>query len=387
MPARDIPVRQASLREHNLAVVLRQVAASPQPVSRAAIAANSGLTRATVSAIVDELIAGGLVSFADESRTGVGRPAIGVSLKGTRPAGLGMEINVDYLATCVLDLAGTIRHREVVVADQRGKSPAQAFNSLAAAADRARAAAAAEGLLVSAGTVALPGLIEAMTVHIAPNLDWHQVPLPPALGDLPVSFGNEANLAAFGELHTSPLHSFIYVSGEIGIGAGIVVNERLFGGTRGWAGELGHVTVDPAGKPCRCGSQGCLEQYAGEDAIREAAGLPETASLLDRARKGSGKTLAALDQAGAALGIALASAVNLLDLPAVVLGGHFAPLAQWLRPAIEAELSQRVITARWSPPSIQASALGTDAAIIGAAHTVIQAIIDNPAGYLASARP
>jgi predicted NBD/HSP70 family sugar kinase len=387
MPARDVPVRQTSLRAHNLALVLRLVAASPAPISRAGIATASGLTRATVSTIVDELIAGGLVGFADESRTGVGRPAVGVTLTGTRPAGLGMEINVDYLATCIIDLAGTVRHREVVLRDQRGRAPAAAWEALTYLASRALAAAAGQGLVVHSGAVALPGLIEDSVVHIAPNLGWHRVSLPQRIGDLPVDFGNEANLAAFGELHACELSSFIYVSGEIGIGAGIVVDSELFSGTRGWAGELGHVTVDPAGKPCRCGSQGCLEQYAGEDAIREAAGLPDSAKLLDRATAGDDATLAALGRAGLALGVALSSTANLLDLPAIVLGGHFAPLSEWLCPPIEAELRQRVLTARWSSPLIRSSVLGAEAAVIGAARTVTQAIINDPARHLASIRP
>ncbi|WP_203910394.1 ROK family transcriptional regulator [Rhizocola hellebori] len=387
MPARDLPVRQTSLRAHNLALVLRLVAASPTPISRARIAGASGLTRATVSTIVDELIAGGLVDFADESRTGVGRPSVGVTLAGTRPAGLGMEVNVDYLATCVIDLAGQVRHREVVLSDQRGRSPAAAWEALAAPAARALAAAAAQGLVVHSGAVALPGLIEDAVVHVAPNLGWHRVALPARIGDLLVDFGNEANLAAFGELHACELSSFLYVSGEIGIGAGIVVNSELFRGTRGWAGELGHVTVDPAGKPCRCGSRGCLEQYAGEDAIREAASLPDAAELVDRAKAGDEATLASLGRAGLALGVALSSTVNLLDLPAVVLGGHFAPLAEWLCPPIEAELRQRVLTARWSSPLIRPSVLGAEATVIGAARTVTQAIINDPARYLASIRP
>ncbi len=389
---RDVPVRQQSLREHNLALVLRLVAASPAPISRASIATATGLTRATVSTIVDELIAGDLVGFAgdsrsDESRSGAGRPAVGVTLAGTRPAGLGMEVNVDYLATCVIDLAGQVRHRELVRSDQRGKSPSAAWEALTGPASRALRAAAAQGLTVAGGAVALPGLIEDSIVHIAPNLGWHRVRLPQRIGELAVGFGNEANLAAFGELHACDLSSFIYVSGEIGIGAGIVVASELFAGTRGWAGELGHVTVDPVGKPCRCGSQGCLEQYAGEDAIREAAGLPDAAQLLERAITGDDATLTALSRAGQALGVALSSTVNLLDLPAVVLGGHFAPLADWLRPPIEAELRQRVLTARWASPLIRPSVLGADATVIGAARTVTQAIINDPASYLASTRP
>jgi predicted NBD/HSP70 family sugar kinase len=435
MPARDLPARQRSLREHNLAVVLGQVASSDQPVSRASIAAQTGLTRATVSTIVDELIAGGLASeVSPPPRNGAGRPASGVVLAGATPAGLGMEINVDYLAVCLVDLAGTIRHRESLPTDQRGRLPEQAWGDLAKLARSALCAAHDQGLTIAGATVALPGLVSGGVVKIAPNLGWLDAAIPSTLEGLPVTAGNEANLAALGELHASGVQSFVYVSGEIGIGAGIVVNGFLFGGTQGWAGELGHVTVDPAGPPCRCGSHGCLEQYAGEDAIRATAGLPATsptspspssanprpgsgvwsaaagtapgaslsdrasalhaesagglslARLAERAAAGDEPLHAALREAGAALGIALANAVNILDLPVVVLGSHLSPLTPWLKEPIEQELARRVLTSRWSQPTVQASILGADAAIIGAARTVTQEIITNPARYLASHR-
>lgn len=117
-------VRQGSLRELNLAVVLRRIATTGRPPSRAEIAADTGLTRATVSAVVDDLIAGRLVTEADPApRTGAGRPARGLLLGDTGPAGLGLEVNVDYLAACVVDLTGAVRHHEVRRVDLRPLSP------------------------------------------------------------------------------------------------------------------------------------------------------------------------------------------------------------------------------------------------------------------------
>jgi predicted NBD/HSP70 family sugar kinase len=373
MPTRDIPIRQRGLRSHNLAVVLHQIAACREGVSRATIAARSGLTKATVSAIVDELVAGGLVSFHPCAAGAVGRPAPGVTLAGARPVGLGMEINVDYVAACLLDLSGEVRHRSRGAlpnppppspspSSPPSSSPEAAFALLASLAANACAAADSQRLTIARGVVALPGLVEGTLVRIAPNLGWHDVALPVSLAGVPVSYGNEANLAALGELHATGLPSFLYVSGEIGIGAGIIMNKEVLPGTRGWAGELGHVTVDPGGRQCRCGSQGCLEQYAGKEHIEEPA------------------------EAGAALGVALSSSINLLDLPVIVLGGHLAPLAGLLAPHITAQLRRRVLTAKWSAPMIRPSTLGPDAAVIGAARTVTQAIIDDPADYLTSSR-
>src|SRR4051812_16292277 len=104
MTASHIPVRQSSVRAHNLALVLQTVANSPDRPSRAAVSTVTGLTRATVSALADDLIVGGLLTEVEPPpRTGAGRPAVGLALSPDGPAGLGLEINVDYLAACVVD--------------------------------------------------------------------------------------------------------------------------------------------------------------------------------------------------------------------------------------------------------------------------------------------
>jgi len=379
----DAPVRQASLREHNLGLVLRQAANAARPPSRADIAAATSLTRATVSALVDDLIAGGLLTEVEPApRAGAGRPAAGLVLSASGPAGLGLEINVDYLSACVVDLAGTVRHREVRHADQRPGRPAEVLAEVAGLAKDARAHAEREGLTLAGAALAVPGLVTpAGLVRLAPNLGWRDVEVPTDLDGLPLAVDNEANLAALGELHAGPAGpaSFLYVSGEIGIGAGIVLHGALFRGARGWSGELGHVAVRPDGPACRCGARGCLEQYAGQEAITRAAGADD---LLPQAEAGNAAVLDALSTAGAALGVAVAGVVNLLDVEAVVLGGIYAPLAPWLRPAVESEIHQRVLTAGWSPVDVRPSVLGADAAVVGAAGSVVRTIRDHPARWL-----
>jgi predicted NBD/HSP70 family sugar kinase len=395
----DTPVRQASLREHNLALVLRQVATSPQPISRASIAGITGLTRATVSALVEDLIAGKLVCEVEPARrAGAGRPANGLRLAGYGPAGLGLEVNVDYLAACVVDLTGEVRHHRVCRADQRPCPPEQVLAALAELATEATGAAAAQGLTIAGAALAVPGLVtDRGLVRLAPNLGWRDVDVPeilagmPTLGDIRVGVDNEANLAALGELHASHAASFIYVSGEIGIGAGIVLDGRLFRGARGFSGELGHVTVHPAGLPCRCGARGCLEQYAGQETILRSAGLPglsgtDGQTMADRiaelAGEGHPGLLAALEEAGTALGVAAAGVINLLDIDTVVLGGIYAPAAAWLRVHVEREIRERVLTAEWAPVTVRPSALGPEAALLGAAGSVVRAIRDAPARWL-----
>ncbi|MEU7928828.1 ROK family transcriptional regulator [Micromonospora sp. NPDC049801] len=397
--------RQGSLRELNLALVLGRIAAADRPPSRADLATATGLTRATVSAVVEDLLAGQLVSEAEPApRAGAGRPARGLVLADTGPAGLGLEVNVDYLTVCVVDLAGQVRHRTVHRADLRPVAPEDALARLVDLARQARADAARQGLTLAGAALAVPGLIDdSGQVRLAPNLGWRDVPVPELLSahppltdrvpDVPaLVVDNEANLAALGELHSRPPGpaSFLHISGEVGIGAGIVLDGALFRGVRGWSGEIGHLPVHPQGRPCRCGGRGCLEQYAGQEAIVAAAGLVRaelpadtaTARLAELAEAGEPAALRALNDAGTALGVAVAGVVNLLDLDTVVLGGGYAPLAPWLCPPVLAEIKARVLTAAWSPVTVRPSTLGPEAAAVGAAGSVVRRIVARPAGWL-----
>lgn len=159
----------------------------------------------------------------------------------------------------------------------------------------------------------------------------------------------------------------------------MVFDGRLLRGTRGFAGELGHVPVRPDGPACACGGQGCLEQYAGEKAVLRAAGVEpgedRVGLLAGRAAEGDEDVRRALREAGTALGIALTGAVNLLDPEGVVLGGALAGLAPWLVPSLREELARR--TAGPACP-VAVSELGPQGPLLGAAHSVVRAVLDDP---------
>jgi predicted NBD/HSP70 family sugar kinase len=157
----------------------------------------------------------------------------------------------------------------------------------------------------------------------------------------------------------------------------------LFTGVRGFGGEIGHLTVDPNGPECACGSRGCLERLAGLDSIMRAAGVraPFT-TLIEHLAAGDDRAVTAVRAAATWLGIALSSVINVVDVPCVVLGGAYAELAPWLREPLAAELNRRVVSAAWSPVRITSSTLGAAAAVRGAAAAPVQAIIANPDGYL-----
>lgn len=381
---RALPNTQQGMRRRNLARVMHTVSAEG-PLSRAAVASRIGLTRAAVSTLVDELIRSGLLEELGPERPGrVGRPGSALAVSGHGPAGIGAEIGVDHLAVCAVDLRGEVRARAVRHGANRGRAPGPVIEELDALVREVVAEAEREGLWPAGLAVAVPGLVarDTRTVVRAPNLDWHDTDLAELLPtDFPLTVGNEADFGALAELWLGDgtPRDFLHVSAEIGIGAAVVVDGGLLRGTRGFAGELGHVPVEPYGPECPCGGRGCLEQYAGEEAVLRAAGLEpgedRVGLLATRAAEGDEDVRRALRDAGTALGIALTGAVNLLDPESVVLGGALAGLAPWLLPSLEAELDRR--TAGPACP-VSVSRLGSEGPLLGAAHSVVRGVLDDP---------
>jgi predicted NBD/HSP70 family sugar kinase len=378
------------MRRQNLALVLSTVAGSG-PLSRAAVAGRVGLTRAAVSSLVDELLGAGLLVEGETQTSGkVGRPGRALALNDRGPAGLGLEVGPAHLGACVVDLRGETRVWHRVPALNRSRPAEQVLAELAELAAASTREAQALGLRIQGSVLAVPGVLGAAhdSVEHAPNLGWHGVvparhwPEELAAPELE----NEANLGALAELWRGgeAADTLVHISAETGIGAALVIGGRLFRGVAGYAGELGHVPVHVDGPRCTCGARGCLHQYAGARVVLRAAGIRGThrdpvGALADRARDGHAPTLAALGRAGEAFGIALTSAVNLVDPAAIVLGGAYAELSQWLLPAMSAELADRVRVRPWVPDALRPSRLGRRGPVLGAAHLTIQRIVTDPA--------
>jgi len=396
---------QTTVRRANLGIVLQQIAGGA-PRSRARVAAETGLTRGTVSSLVGELIDLDLLRETGEGdHSGrVGRPAQTLEL-GDRIVAVGLEVNVDYLAVCVEDLTGTIRHERHVHTDNRRSRPGPVLSRLARMAEQALAAADADDLVPVGIAVALPGVVEEQTGTLlrAPNLAWSGIAVADEIVDrlpgLPVRADNEANLAALAEHWQGAargLDDVICVFGEVGVGGGIFVDGELFRGAHGYGGELGHVTVEPDGPQCNCGARGCLETLVGLEAIARRAGMSVgaggrtrniTRELVQRAEKGDRAVVESLAETGRYLGIGLASAVNLFDVEAIVLGGCFGPLFPWLADGVRRMLDERVLTAAWSRSELRASEFGEGAAVRGAAALTLRSVLAEPWRVAAHSRP
>ena len=394
---RQVAAGQASLREHNLSIVLREVLDNPGRTTRAKIAYAVGLTRASVSGLVEQLIRGGLVSETDpEVVDRAGRPGVRLVPAGSTIVGLGLQVQVDSLSVRAIDLTGRVLADVRVAGDYRGVSPDATLTDLLYITQPIVDDLVAAEMTVAGACLSIPGIVEGTVVRFAPNLGWVDVDVAPALSRLgitgKVELGNDADLAGLAETRARRIEngapqrdqSFFFVAGEVGIGGAVIVGGHPFGGVHGWSAEVGHVCVDPDGPPCGCGANGCLEVYAGKYAIMAAAGLPITdpiASLV-AAAESDPQAAAAIDQAARTLGLALSAALNMTDVDAVVLGGIYHTLFDQIHDTVLEILQRRVLTTRWAEVRVERALTTDDASLTGAALRTLEWVVDNPAGWV-----
>src|SRR3954447_25509338 len=279
---RHAPADQAAVRRSNLGLVLRHLRDSGSR-SRARIAEETGLNKATVSSLVAELTERGLVSAGDVDRAGSGgRPWLIVHLDGTTVCGIGVELNVDYAATLVLDLRGEVLFEHLIALDVPALGPERTLDAVAELVGEAVDAAAARGATPAGLTVAVPGLVRSVdgVATYAPNIGWHDVAVLDGLRArtglaCPIRVENDANLSAIaewvmgGEARTPDL---VYLTGEVGVGGGVIVAGQLLRGAGGLSGEVGHTALGDPNAVCGCGRRGCWETVVGLAALlREAA--------------------------------------------------------------------------------------------------------------------
>ena len=380
-----------NLRAHNLSLALRHILANPGAINRAGIAAQTGISRATMSRLVDELIATGLVEESDDklSTGGRGRPTSVLSPASGTVIALGLQVNISVLGAYLVDLSGNVLARETLEGDFSGSDPQATLRKLARMGRRVLLEGREEGTTFLGSALALPGLVSGDTLVTAPNLGWKNIPfeeLTHPLHDLHVTLiANEADLAAFAVAHPRPgvpegPASFIYVSGEVGIGGGLVINHQPLSGAHGWSGEIGHICVEPQGNVCSRGARGCLETIAGLKALCRAAGLEDESSAreLTQLAGHSAKAQDALANAGHALGQALAGVVNTVDISQVYLGGLVAETALYLLPTLHEELETRVLQAPWYAPAIDILPSSEDLSLRGGAFQILERILDDP---------
>lgn len=398
------PAATDQLRRLNTALVLRRLRSSG-PASRAELAQATGLAKATVGTIVAELVrhrvarepaASEPPADAGAERR-IGRPGRPVELDGAHLVALGLEVNVDYVAATAVDLAGrtVLTARETLASSQ---SPLLRVSRLAR---RCLARLLDDGRDVIGVGVAVPGLVDHDDGHVvtAPNLGWTDLPLRAALLDAlpaeglpagyPLRVDNDANAAAIAEATwgagrgRSPV---LYLTGTVGLGAGLVVDGVAQRGASGFAGEVGHIALGDPDRRCACGRTGCWETTVGLSAMLRTVGMPAddgrtgdpvqaAAAVAERARR-EPAVATALGEVARSLAAGVATLVGILDPEVVVLGGYFVPLGPWLLPGVRHTVSHDVLAGSSRRCTVDLSTLGLHAASAGAAADVLADVFD-----------
>jgi glucokinase-like ROK family protein len=405
-------VDHATMRDMNLALILDTVRVNA-PLSRATLASLTGLNKATVSSLVRELLRAGWVREVgiDSSSSDVGRPGINLELNPGAGYFIGAEVGVQFISVVITDF-------NVEIVSRRYESTDRLFNQgdilqrLVYLLQESRDQVKRTGKPLFGIGLGVPGLVDVSAGRLlfAPNLGWQEVPLGQIIQEkfyVPVFIANEANLAALGESYFGAgqdINYMLYVSSGVGIGGGIVSNGRLMEGSTGFAGEVGHMTVDRDGPACNCGNRGCWETVAGEEALfervrtaivqnpdswvaRECDNNLErvTLTLIVRAADhGDPVVLNALRETADWLGIGIASLLNVLNPQRVVFGGPLSIAHKYLLPEIRKTVEERTWNWVQREANIVTADFGEDAAVIGGVAMVYRELLNHSRKWLKS---
>ncbi|MEA4906246.1 MAG: ROK family transcriptional regulator [Chloroflexi bacterium] len=392
---------QEMVRKVNRSLVLNTLRLYA-PISRVEVANLTGLNRSTVSNIINALIDEGMVWEQERQDSRVGRPSVSLTLRPDGGAVIGVEIGVDFISVLMTDFVAKPLYQDWI--DLPEASPqidvlVQAEQSI----DQAIALANQQRLKLLGIGVGVPGLVNTNRGELifAPNLKWRDVPLRLMWNQrfhLPIYVENEANLAALGEYYfgvARGVDDFVYLSSGIGLGGGMIVNGKLYGGAHGFAGEIGHMQRDPNGEQCACGRRGCWETQVGPRAVlrrvkntlRESPDSPRpvgcaadlsnlTFTMVSHAAlNGDPICRQAIEGVAEHLGRGIADLVNLFNPDLVVIGGALSLGKEILLPVIEKTVFDQSLGPSSNSTRIAFSERGKDACVYGAVAVVLDDIL------------
>jgi predicted NBD/HSP70 family sugar kinase len=389
--------RSETVRRANLSAIARELHGRGA-LSRSELVARTGLTRSAIRGLIAEFVAANLVVEERSEPDGLpGRPSPLVRPRREAAVVLALEIAVDSIAAALVGLDGETIAQERVDRARGHSSVEEVTRDLVVLASRLSDLRRLRRALLGVG-VAVVGIVgrEDGLVSTAPNLGWRDVALgerlATALGlDVPIAVANEADLGALIELRRGAARGaddLLFIAGEVGVGGGIVVSGRPLTGVAGYAGEIGHLPVNPEGLPCRCGSTGCWETEIGEEALLRKAGRPAAGgreavdAVIAAAFAGDPAALGAVNEVGRWLGRGVAGLVNVLNPRVVVLGGLFSRLYPLLIDRVEQQLDRLALAAPRATVRLAPAQLGIDAPLLGAAELAFEPFLANPAAWL-----
>ncbi len=387
---RTSPVNNDDVKRHNLARVLRYLHEDGE-LSRSELVARTGLNRSTVGALVSDLVITGIVEEVPGSGGSVGRPSLVVRIRESSAFVIAFDLRVDRIVGAAISIGG-----RVIAQVERPKrdgpfAVSKATEVLIDCTSELFEHVPNGSAWVGVG-IAIPGVIdtEIGLVRKAPNLGWLDVnfeehitrELNAVFGATPrVILGNDANLGAIAEFVRGAgrnASSVVYLTGDVGVGGGVALEGRVLSGASGYAGEIGHMVVNPGGHACNCGNTGCWETEVGRDAILRSSGeFPGISNTIEAAISGDVQAIEGLRGIGRWIGIGLSNLVNTFDPDVIVLGGHLADVYPFVRDEVVQEITKSrplfETRARITLPSFD---IGST--LVGASEVAFAALLSDP---------
>ncbi|MGB5548658.1 MAG: ROK family transcriptional regulator [Polyangiales bacterium] len=377
-----------------------------QEISRADLARRTSLSRSTVSAIVSDLLSKGLAKEAYAGVSSGGRRPIILEFQDQSSFIVGIELGATHISCVLTDLRCKVRASWSAPAPVRDE-PEVALGKMRMAVRSVLEADGVQPSQVLGIGVAVPSPVDRerpgeLLPLVVPK--WQGYNIASYLEgnfNRPVFVDNDANLGALAELwwgSGSSARDLVYIKVATGVGAGMIINGRIFRGSGGIAGEIGHTSIDPNGPPCICGLQGCLTTFIGTPALLERARnelrrsgsdrLPPTSidELVNAALDGDPMSVDLIHYAGDKLGVGIANMLNLLNPQAVVLGGGIARSGDMLLDGVRRTIQALSLPASICNTEIRTTGLNEWGIAVGAATLVLQVALDTPTLFLTELR-
>lgn len=371
-------------------ILIRNIIRRTGSIARYELAQETGLTPPTITAIVNELINSGVVMEVGFGASSGGRRPVMLELNPKAAYIFAVSLQRDEASTALFDISGNVlnQHKwflDTSQADEVVEAIGNSFDWLVDSTSIAK-----ESVLFCG--VASPGLINTYrgVIKRSSNLKWEDVALAAMLSrrlyGIPVEVQNISNAAAFAEKEfgvARGYHNFVYLNLSVGIGAGIIMDGELYVGTKGYAGEIGHIPVLPDGGPqCPCGQFGCLEAICGIPAIIERIKNEVPAGALERHNINKARLTIAdlllppvlerdeiqsiLKESGRWIGLIVANLVNILNPELIILGGELPKVGDCFTEVVVDELNKRVLKPFVGSVKVIPSAMKEDPPMMGA---------------------
>lgn len=362
------------IRQINASRIFHAIRQRPN-MSQREIAELTGADKSTVSAVIKDFEASGLIERTSrKSDNRPGRPGECISISARGGLLVGVHPNPEGIQYVVSGLDG-----EPITAITRPlpRDPARLGREVATAVKKVTVEISRSHKEVRAVGISIPGLVSKGEVLTqSPNLGWNDVSLGDVLEealDYPFYVDNNANASAIAEYYFgrgTETGDFAYIESGSGVGAGMFLDGGVYRGVRGFAGEFGHTKIVPQGRLCRCGALGCLSAYTSDYSIfqrlhQKGIEADTHEEVIALARQGNVIVLAILDEAGRHLGVGLANLINLLNIPLFILGGGFDAFADYMRAGILAALEEHALPPALQNCQIEQSRLGSAALPLG----------------------